>query len=394
LDRVAVRFGRWYMPVEDTVPTWRKKRYGRCRVCRKFGQLTREHVPPASAFNDRGYLSYYVDQVEEAERGWKARKIGAHGVFVFTLCEKCNNKTGTAYGGAYVDFVRAFADVATPANAGAKVEVEVKNLFPARVVKQAASMILSTSEPISSLGDYERVWNPLLDSTPSPPPEEAFSRLPDPEGLRNAYDGLRAFVRKRDAKGLPAGVRLYAYAVANSGSGVRTGIMASGKRSTNKYVWLVVVGLWPIHWVLVLDGEPHEELLDVTDWADVGYKVRRGQMVTIPCYWTVGRYPMDFRPPGEVMRDGFTSRMRRAGLPLEPGMDKDEMFRAAVSFARRRAKWTREGYLMAEFKSGVYFEAEGRRGWLEGITRDEAREVLKRKLAETAESPALDVGTE
>jgi hypothetical protein len=65
-----------------------------------------------------------------------------------------------------------------------------------------------------------------------------------------------------------------------------------------------------------------------------------------------------------------------------------------VSFARRRAKWTREGYLMAEFKSGVYFEAEGRRGWLEGITRDEAREVLRRKLAETNEPSEPDVGTE
>ncbi len=378
------------MPVKDPLPMWRKKRYGRCRICQKFGQLTREHVPPASAFNYRGYLSYYVDQVEEAERGWKAREIGARGVFVFTLCEKCNNKTGTAYGGAYVDFVRAFADAAAPANAGAKVEVELKDFFPARVVKQAVSMILSTSEPISSLGSYERVWNPLLDSSPSPPPEDAFSRPPDLGSLRNAYEELRTFVRKRDAKGLPPSVRLYAYAVANSGSGVRTGIMASGKRSTNEYVWLVVTGLWPIHWVLVLDGEPHEALLEVTDWADAGYKARLSQKVAIPCYWTVGRYPMDFRSPDVVMRDGFTSRMRRAGMPMEPGMNADQMFRAAVSFARRRAKWTREGYLIAEFKSGAYFEAEGRRGWLDGATRDMAREYLKRKLAEINETAGPD----
>jgi hypothetical protein len=365
----------------DASPVWNKKRYGRCRICQKFGRLTREHVPPASAFNDRSYLQYYSEQVSEAERlQWRTREVNASGIYVFTLCERCNNKTGRAYGGAYVEFVREFSSVATPTNADTDVEIDFKNLFPARVAKQAVSMFLSTSGPVSFNG-YKRFWNPLLDTTPPATPEDLFNNLPDPNRLRDVYDQLRSFVRKRDVRGLPPGVRLYAYAVANSGSGVQTGIMAAGRRSTNKYFWLIVVGLWPVHWVLVLDGEPDEKFLDVTDWANMGYKDRRSEKIQIPCRWTVGKFPLDFRSPKKFMRDGFTSRMRVEGLVLEPGIDEEQRFEEAISFARRRAKWTREGYLIAEFKTGVYFEAEGRRGWRDNMTRDQTQAYLRELFA-------------
>lgn len=97
---------------------FKKKRYGRCRLCQKFGRLTKEHVPPASAFNDRAYREYYVDQVNQAELlQWTSKEINANGIWVFSLCETCNNKTGTAYGSAYAAFVQSFQDLATPDNA-------------------------------------------------------------------------------------------------------------------------------------------------------------------------------------------------------------------------------------------------------------------------------------
>src|SRR5207253_10559730 len=104
--------------------------------------------------------------------------------------------------------------------------VEIKNLFPARVVKQAVSMVLSTSNP-DSFRHHEGVSNPFTKKQAKPVSKEAFGPLPDFDKLRKIYDELRTFVRKRDTKGLPEGVRLYAFAIANSGSGVRTGIIAN-----------------------------------------------------------------------------------------------------------------------------------------------------------------------
>lgn len=92
----------------------RKKRYGRCRICERFRRLTKEHVPPESAFNDKSYLVFYTDQVNQTEKlHWKVRDVDSKGIYLFTLCEECNMNTGRFYGTQYVDFVRAFSQVAT-----------------------------------------------------------------------------------------------------------------------------------------------------------------------------------------------------------------------------------------------------------------------------------------
>jgi hypothetical protein len=124
-------------------------RFGVCRICGKTKKLTKEHVPPRSAFNDGEYLQYYMDNtIPDDERvQWKVREVTGGGIYLFTLCEQCNNKTGQVYGGSYLDFVKACAGAASPDNVNTGVKVDVANFFPARVVKQAVSMILSTSNP-------------------------------------------------------------------------------------------------------------------------------------------------------------------------------------------------------------------------------------------------------
>lgn len=241
-------------------------------------------------------------------------------------------------------------------------------------------MVLSTSYP-HSFENYTGAWNPLLDTTTASLPEAAFSDSPDLQQLRSVYAELRSFIRDKKAQGLPASVRLYAHAVANKGVGFRTGIFVSGRRRTNSRYWVVVVGLWPIHWVLLLDGDIDEGLLDVTEWASLGFKDRRNKRIQIPCRWSAGKMPLDPRSPEEVSRDVFIGSKRRHGFVPEQGMSKDQLFSAALSFARRRGRWTKEGYLMTEFEMGTYFEAEGNREWLEGATKDQARQLITSRLA-------------
>lgn len=355
----------------------RKKRYGRCRLCLKFGRLTKEHVPPASAFNEGEYRQYYIDQTEKAElTRWAERDVSANGIFVFSLCEACNQKTGRAYASAYAAFVQSFSAAATFENVDKDIEVELRNFSPVRVVKQVASMVLSTSTP-GSFSGYEAVWNPFLTTDQLPPSMDAFGPRPDPQRLRGLYEGLRAFVKNRAVKGLPPSVRLYAYATANPGSGVQTGVLASASLSTQKVFWGVVVGLWPIHWLLALEGEPDVQLLDVTDWANEDYKTKRKVTVRMPCRWTFAKYPLDFRTPEKFMRDGFVARMRYEGYIPEAGADEERTFLGAVGFARRRGTRTIDGIFLRQFETGTYAEFKDEFLWFERRRLKEVREALR-----------------
>jgi hypothetical protein len=360
----------------------RKKRYGRCRLCQKFGRLTKEHVPPESAFNKGSYRQFYVDQMAKADLlRWSSRDVNSNGIFVFSLCENCNQKTGRAYASAYAAFVQSFTDVATYENVDKDVEVEIKNFSPVRVVKQVVSMILSTSNP-GSFSQYQAVWNPLLRTDPSLPSTNVFGARPDQQRLRDTYEGLRAFVNNRAAKGLPPSVRLYAYATANRGSGVMTGIMANASLSTQKAFWGVVTGLWPIHWLLTLEGEPNVHLLDVTDWANEDYKTKRKMKLNMPCRWTAAKYPLDFRTPEKYWKDNFVGNMRFEGYIPEAGAGEEQMLAGAVEFARRRGTRTADGIFLRQFQTGTYAEYMDRSWWFEGRRRNEVREFIKERLAQ------------
>ena len=360
--------------------TQRKKRYGRCRICHNVGRLTKEHVPPKSAFNDRSYREYYASKSSEAERiKWEARDVNRKGIFLFTLCEQCNNRTGELYGADYLKFVQAFRAVATPQRVRRIVEARVESFFPVRVIKQAVSMMLSTSDARAFNG-YERFASPFIPSDTALPP--SFSvRAKDVQRIREVYRGLGEFVLDKTAKGFPAGVRLYAYAVANEGAAIRTGIGIQARLSTQRAHWVVVAGLWPIHWVLLLNGDPlDDEVADFTDWSVLDFKKKKTINVQIPCQWSVGRYPLDFRSPEEFQKGRFINLMQFEGFRPTALADDEQRFRGAVSFARVRGRWTREGYLMTEFRSGTYYEAYGQYGWCEGLNRDQAREFVRAQL--------------
>lgn len=354
-----------------------KKRYGRCRICQKFGRLTKEHVPPASAFNEGPYREYYVDHVNQAELlQWTSKEINANGIWVFSLCKPCNNKTGKAYAPAYAAFVQSFTDIAKADNANKDVEIEIKNLFPARVVKQVVSMVLSTSNP-DSFRRHEGFANPFPKKQVKPLSMEVFGLRPDPGRLKDVYNELRNYVSKRAAKGLPPGVRLYAFAVANSGDGVRTGILGQASISKEKSLWGVVVGLWPIHWLLTFhDSEPLTPLLDVTDWAKEDYKTKRTLKIEIPCLWSIGKYPLDFRTPEELQRDRFITNMQIEGYLLDETLDDEQLFEAALAFARRRGKLTLDGLFLRQCITGTYAKYKARSFWFEGYRLKEVREFL------------------
>ncbi|HKU75814.1 MAG TPA: hypothetical protein VJR02_18030 [Pyrinomonadaceae bacterium] len=354
----------------------RLKRWGRCRICEKFTQLTKEHVPPKSAFNDRSYLEYYSTEIREANlRQWQTREVNSSGLFVFSLCERCNNKSGRQYGGSYLDFVKDLVEIASPDNAKKDVQLTLKRIFPLRVVKQAVSMVLSTSHAGAFRG-YEYVANPFTNRNIG----KSLRTPPDIKHLQSVYAELRKFVRSRDAIGLPPSVKLYSYATVSSGSGLWTGILGNATKGQKQPFWGAVVGLWPLHWVLSFSGTPSIPLLDLTHWANEQYATRKNVTITIPCRWTFARYPLDFRSPDEFRRDGFINRMRYAGF-IPDARSQKKRYAEALAFARRRGKFTSRGLFLRQFTHGTLAEYKQHLLWFEGEKLRDVQMFLEEQIA-------------
>ena len=356
--------------------TRRKKRYGRCRICLKFKELTKEHVPPERAFNDQAYYLHYVDEMDKADRiQWESREENTNGIYLFTLCSKCNNQTGYRYGRDYVGFVRTVEPFVRPENANQTVGVAMADFFPLRVVKQAISMILSTSQP-TSFDQHKIVGAP---GTQRSSLSGIEINLPDKPALSRIYDELRLFVRYRDRTELPNSVKLYVFAGIGP-IGFRTGVFFWADIVKKSGVCAAVTGFTPIHWVLVFDGDLSDQLLDVTEWSNYAFKDRCTKTVQMPCYWFVGKYPLDFRSPEELYESNFRNSMKFEGFIPTYGITKQEATTEAVFFARTLGKVTKEGYLISQFTSGVYYEAKEINGWLPSATVEDTMELIKWRL--------------
>lgn len=71
----------------------------RCRICGEPRALTKEHIPPRKAFNtERGRLHSIMDWLKRD--ALSAMRGGIHqqgGVWGYTLCKSCNERTGHRY---------------------------------------------------------------------------------------------------------------------------------------------------------------------------------------------------------------------------------------------------------------------------------------------------------
>ena len=121
----------------------KKKHQGKCCICGKEGNLTYEHVPPKSAFNSSRIKPYYVWEWLLEDKKRTANLQAGQGDY--TLCESCNNLTGTWYGSAYADFAAQGMEYY---NKGASGKLSLPYaIFPLRVFKQIVSCFASVNGP-------------------------------------------------------------------------------------------------------------------------------------------------------------------------------------------------------------------------------------------------------
>jgi len=134
--------------------------HGQCHLCGCIGPLSFEHVPPSAAYNDRAVIEADIKRMLSAEREEElddpSGDIKQKGAGGFTLCAPCNNKTGSWYGPAYVDFVQQVVNFSIREDTPTRI-VPLVTIKPLRVLKMILTMFCSACPPSFAAADPDLV---------------------------------------------------------------------------------------------------------------------------------------------------------------------------------------------------------------------------------------------
>lgn len=167
---------------EEFMPA--KAHVGRCRICGERRMLTREHVPPAAAFNlGRAKLHTVEEWLKQRDEGVPGGEIKQGGIWAYTLCKPCNDFTGAQYGNEYRRWAGTILN--TLAEDGTNVrELEAQlstrrgrysmlgdpGPRPGAMVRQVLAMMCSVSAGFDLAGRYPAIRRMILERTPEPLP--------------------------------------------------------------------------------------------------------------------------------------------------------------------------------------------------------------------------------
>ncbi len=123
----------------------RRMSVGTCNICDQYCELSYEHVPPRSAFNDRKVLLCSVDSYWNHGPGQGRQVRGRQlqsGYGANTLCERCNRTTGKWYAPYFADWCRQGMEFYNKTQGKAAL-VYFSMVFPLPILKQIVTMFLA-----------------------------------------------------------------------------------------------------------------------------------------------------------------------------------------------------------------------------------------------------------
>jgi len=247
----------------------RKRPEGICHICGQYGPLSFEHIPPSAAFNDRRVISVKFEEAiqlgpdEVAKGPIQQRGAGSH-----TLCDKCNNDTGSWYGNQFVAWCYQGMDILIRSG-GSPSLIYLNYLFPLPILKQIVTMFFSINS-------------------------EQF-RLPNEE--------LVHFVLNKEAKYLSPRYRFFVYY--NTAGKLRyAGGSAVMNASTGNVVFMSEITFPPFGYVMTLSSDPPDNrLFEITHFARYDYDefaVVPLRLLVLPTYTA---FPGDYRDKDQICKE-------------------------------------------------------------------------------------------
>lgn len=261
--------------------------HGECCLCGAQGKLSFEHVPPKAAFNDSRVVHTTLNKISDQGRGGVVAPITGvqiqKGAGAYTLCETCNNNTGSWYGSAYAEFARHVADAldVSPNSTTVKISCETA---PIRLLKQVVCCFFSVN---GSQLRHERL-QPLDD-----------------------------FVLSKENCVLPDKWRIYAYATRSKKSRF-CGLHIQGIVGTEQNFFFSEFVFSPLGFVLTWDSpSPRPDLIDITGFSGYSYNHVQNLTLELPVKVIDSAYPCDFRTNEEALSDFLKGDVQKKALHID-----------------------------------------------------------------------------
>lgn len=252
----------------------RKRVDGECHICERHGRLSYEHVPPEAAFNDRAVTLLRGERaLREFRREKPSGLIQQRGCGEYTLCERCNSRTGAWYGTALASWCRQGAAL-LEATKGQPTLAYPYYIYPLRVLKEIAAMFFSVNAV-------------------------AFRNGPTSE-IRRSGPELAQFVLNRQRRRTPPPFRFFAYSTGLAGAGRFAGwaTMVHDGRTDH----LSEIALPPLGYVMTAGNDaPHGDMEELTAFGDHEYDDFKMVHLRLPVLSVATPYPGDYRTPEDVM---------------------------------------------------------------------------------------------
>lgn len=246
---------------------------GVCHLCGSLSNLSFEHVPPRSAFNDQKIVVPDVRKVLEQDNldnlGDLPGRQLQRGQGGYTLCASCNSRTGHLYGPAYADWAVQGAAYLARARGRDTALAYPFHILPARVLKQIACMFFSINSP----------------------------------GFQAAHPDLVRFVINPREKYVPEPLRFFVGYI-RSPIARHSGVSVALNSFTGSARLMSELTFYPYAYILALDGQaPKHEMLDITWFGHHSYDDFASLTLPIPSLDAYTPFPGDFRSRERVLQE-------------------------------------------------------------------------------------------
>jgi hypothetical protein len=251
-----------------------KEYFDNCHICGEWGKLSFEHVPPEAAFNDHRVLRMAFEKMMASESLDKiAGKYQQRGAGGYTLCERCNNDTGSWYGSAYADWAQQAMRMIMATRGMPSLEYPF-NLFPLRILKQVVCMFFSVNG----------------------------------SAFRRRHTDLVRFVLNRESNIFPDDARVYAFYTFSDrsrASGVAGVVRGFGSARSSVHVFSEIT-FPPFGFVMTHGNHPPPayHFSEISGFAKFHYSDWRcGITMRLPLMPIYTAFPGDYRNRAQTLRD-------------------------------------------------------------------------------------------
>jgi hypothetical protein len=249
----------------------RRKKLGICQICGIDGELSFEHVPPRSAFNNHPvFVPHFNALIENLDLDFRKvkGKIYQLGAGAHTLCEKCNSITGAWYGDAFIDWAYQAARILKYTEGKASLYYQFR-IFPLRVIKQIVCMFFSANGP----------------------------------NFREAHPDLVKFVLNKETKYIKPEIRIYTY-YNLTGYSRQSGVAGLIKVNENRYHIYSEIAFFPLGYLMTLESEvPDNRPVDISFFANYSYNDWKEFSLRLPVLPINTYLPGDYRNREQVLND-------------------------------------------------------------------------------------------